>query len=491
MKLNKLLENIRYHTNSNTSLFKNIEIEDIYYDSSLSSSNGIFVAIKGKTVDGHEFIQDAYKRGCRVFITEEFIEISNDSIIIVVEDSRKALSAISATFFGYPSDSITTIGVTGTKGKTSVASIIKSVIESSGSLCGIIGTNGISYNNTYIKTINTTPESYQIHKYLKNMVDKNIKYVVIEVSSGGIMMNRADDIFFDVGIFTNISKDHIGPKEHKDFDDYISCKRKLFTQSKSSIINIDDEKSDLFEKSSLSKPITYSIDKNSMYKAQNIIYHDDLKNLGSSFKCIYGGVERDFEIYMPGNFSIYNALSVIAVSDYLKLPYKSLIDGFKKVHIKGRSEIIETNKEFTIIIDFAHNGISLKNILISLRKYNPKRIITVIGSVGGRTYGRRKELGDVAFEHSDITILTSDNPDFEDPMLIIKEMNDSFKNNEKKAIIEVDREKAIKKAIDMAKKGDLILLAGKGHEEYQLISGIEEHFSEKDIVKKYLYDLNV
>lgn len=489
MKLNKLLENIKYHTNSDRLLFKNIEIEDIYYDSRLASKNSIFVAIKGEIVDGHKYIEDAFKKGCRIFIIEDDVDIPKECIKIVTKDSRKALSSISARFFEYPAKKITTIGVTGTKGKTSVTSILKAVIEAGGLSCGIIGTNGISYKDVFIKTINTTPESYEIQKHLRDMVNSGVKYVAIEVSSGGLMMSRVEDIFFDVGIFTNISPDHIGPGEHKNFDDYISCKRKLFTQSKKAIINIDDEKSDLFIKSSINDPITFSINEDSLYKAEKIKYHEDLKNLGSSFKSSYNNEEKEFEIYMPGEFSVYNALAVIAASDYLDLPYYTLNEGFKNVHIEGRSEIIETGKNFTVIIDFAHNGVSLKNILISLKKYNPSRIITVVGSVGGRTYGRRKELGDVSAKHSDITILTSDSPDFEDPKSIIDEMYKSFDLSKEKAIKVIDREKAIKKAIDIAMPGDIILLAGKGHEDYQIESGKRVYFNEKEIVKKYLKEV--
>ncbi|NLC66912.1 MAG: UDP-N-acetylmuramoyl-L-alanyl-D-glutamate--2,6-diaminopimelate ligase, partial [Clostridium sp.] len=411
MKLDKLLSDIEFYTDYDIKEFKDIEIENIYYDSRLASKDSLFIAIKGEAVDGHKYIKDAYNNGCRIFIVEnDDLNTPKDCVVITTKNSRKTLSAISARFFDYPSEDITTIGITGTKGKTSVANLIKSVIESAGLACGVIGTNGISYKETRIKTINTTPESYEIQKHLKAMVDQGVQYVAIEVSSGGLKMNRADDIFFDLAIFTNISEDHIGPTEHKDFNEYISCKRKLFTQSKKSIINVDDEKSDLFIKSSINSPITYSIFKDSMYKAANINYHNDLTNLGSSFESLYNGEKKLFEIYMPGDFSIYNALSVIAASDYLKLDYRAVKKGFNKARVKGRSEIIETNRDFTVIIDYAHNGVSLKNILTSLRKYNPNRIITVVGSVGGRTYGRRKELGDVSFKYSDITILTSDNP---------------------------------------------------------------------------------
>ncbi len=490
MKLNELLNEIEFYTESNIEKFKDIKVKNIYYDSRYATKDSVFIAIKGETVDGHKYLEDAYNKGCRIFIIEEDdLSISKECVKIITKDTRKALSAISSAFFGYPSKKIITIGVTGTKGKTSVTNLMKAVIESADFSCGVIGTNGISYNETNIRTINTTPESYEIQKHLKNMVDQNVKYVAIEVSSGGLMMSRVNDIFFDIGIFTNISEDHIGPTEHKDFEDYISCKRKLFKQSKYSIINIDDEKSDLFIESSINKPITYSIHKDSLYKASGITYHNDLKNLGSSFKCLYNGKEKVFEIYMPGDFSIYNALAVIATSDYLQLPYAAINQGFNKAHIKGRSEIVETNRDFTVIIDYAHNGVSLKNILISLRKYNPKRIITVVGSVGGRTYGRRKEIGDVSFKYSDLTILTSDNPDFESPQEIVDEMYKSFYSNKDKAIKEIDREKAIKKAIDLAEPGDVILLAGKGHEEFEIISGKRVYFNEKEIVKNYLKEI--
>ncbi len=483
MNLLNVMDGIKFICNYDLNKLNNIYIKDIAYNSNKAKKDYIFVCIEGETLDGHKYAKDAYKNGCRIFISQKYIDVGEDSIILIVENSRKTLSKISANFFNHPSKELKVIGVTGTKGKTTISNYIQTVLNKSKINTGLIGTNGVFYNDIIEKTNNTTPESYELHKIFRNMINNGIEYVVMEVSSGGIMMDRVNDVNFDIGIFSNLSKDHIGPKEHPTFEHYLECKARLFTMCKHGIINIDDKYSkDIISKSTCTIE-TFAINNDADIYAKNIKYSRNIDSLGVNFECIYNNESIDTYICSPGEFSIYNALAVIAVCKHIGIDNKSIINALKVTKVKGRVEVLPILDYATIIIDYAHNGLSLENILKTLKKYEYNRLICLFGSVGGRTKLRRKELGDIASKECDLCILTSDNPDFEDPIEIIKDISDSFKNSKCEYIIEPDRKIAIEKAIKIAKDGDMILFAGKGHEEYQLIKGEQIPFSEINIAK--------
>lgn len=483
MNLLNVMDGIKFICNYDLNKLSNIYIKDIAYNSNKARKDYIFVCIEGETLDGHKYAKDAYKSGCRIFISQKYIDVGEDSIIFIVENSRKTLSKISANFFNHPSKELKVIGVTGTKGKTTISNYIQTVLNKSQINTGLIGTNGVFYNDIFEKTNNTTPESYELHKIFRNMINNGIEYVVMEVSSGGIMMDRVNDVNFDIGIFSNLSKDHIGPKEHPTFEHYLECKAKLFTMCKHGIINIDDKYSkDIILKSTCTIE-TFAIKNYADFYAKNIKYSRNIDSLGVSFECICNNENIDTYICSPGEFSIYNALAVIAVCKHIGIDNKSIINALKVTKVKGRVEVLSILDYATIVIDYAHNGLSLKNILKTLKKYEYNRLICLFGSVGGRSKLRRKELGDIASKECDLCILTSDNPDFEDPIEIIKDISDSFKNSECEYIIEPDRKIAIEKAIKIAKDGDMILFAGKGHEEYQLIKGEQIPFNEINIAK--------
>lgn len=481
MKLLNLLEDIEFKCNYKKKELKNIEITDISYNSNKVREDNIFVCIEGETVDGHKYASDAYKKGCRIFIIQKDVDLPKDVIIVKVQDTRKSLSKLSANFFDNPSKKLKIIGVTGTKGKTTISNYIKTVLNESGMNTGVIGTNGSFYNDVYEKTYNTTPESYEIQKLLNKMVNSKVECVVMEVSSGGIMMNRVDDVEFDIGIFSNLSPDHIGPKEHPTFEHYLKCKSKLFKICNHGIINIDDKYSKEIISNSKCEITTFGIDKNADFNAEKIKYSRNIDSLGASFRCISRNYSIDTYICSPGKFSVYNALAVIAVCDYFSINKEVMLNALRNAKVKGRVEVLPILDYATIVIDYAHNGMSLENILQTLKKYEHNRLICLFGSVGGRTELRRKELGDVASKECDLCILTSDNPDFEDPMNIIKDISDSFKDKDCEYLIEPDRKKAIEKAIEIAKDGDMIVFAGKGHEQYQLIKGEHIPFSETEI----------
>ncbi len=488
MNLKDIIKNLKIEKISGQT---DLEIDDIVYDSKKAVKNTVFTALIGMTSDGHKYISNAYSNGARTFVIsrEEFLkreenaEIIQNSTFILVEDTRVSLATMSAEFFGNPSNELTTIGITGTKGKTTVSGYIKSVLDNADISCGVIGTNGIYFDNQYFKTVNTTPESYEIQKYMRKMVDNGVKVLAMEVSSGGIMMNRVYGIDFDYAIFTNLSHDHIGEKEHPTFEHYKNCKSMLFAMSKHSIINIDDVNSKaMIEKSKDYK--SYSIDVASDFQAKNIIYPSDISDMRTYFTLN----EKKYVVNSFGKFGVYNALCTIMVCEQLGLSYQRIYTGLEKAHVKGRLQVIDGFTDIKVIIDYAHNEVSLENVLQTVKELKPKRLIVLFGSVGTRSQNRREELATVASKYGDVIIVTSDNPDTEDPQKIIDEIVSHISQDKKKYTYSyTDRAIAIQKAIEMSQKGDVIVLAGKGHEEYQLINGVREHFSDEEEVKKYIF----
>lgn len=484
VKLTKVLEDVVFTSNTDSKSFDDIEIVDIAYSSLKCQKGYMFVALKGETVDGHKYVFDAYSRGARVFVLQHDMEMADDVIKIIVEDSRIALSKISANYFGNPSKSLKIIGVTGTKGKTTITNYISEVLNRAGINTGVVGTNGTFYNNVSETTVNTTPESYELHRIFRKMLDSGVECVSMEVSSGGLQRHRVEHVDFDVAIFTNLSPDHIGPKEHPTFQNYLECKAKLFTLAKHGIINIDDEHAQEIIDIATCDIETFGIKKQADIRATNIEYSKNLDSLGVKFVCETKNTAGNYYICSPGMFSIYNALAVIAVCKYLGVKKEITREALTEAKVCGRVEVLSVLPYATIIIDYAHNGVSLENILKTLEHYDHKRLICLFGSVGGRTKIRRKELGDVASRECDLSILTSDNPDFEDPLEIIDDIAKSFDKAKSKYIVEPDRKKAVQLAVRMAREGDMIVLAGKGHETYQLIKGVKVPFSEREIVKE-------
>lgn len=484
MKLIDLLKDVCLKPNVDWEKIKDINIKDIAYNSSKAGEEIAFVALEGMTLDGHEFANDAYQKGSRVFVLNRDLKLPEDCVKILVENTRKALSKLSCNFFGSPSREMKVIGITGTKGKTTTSNYIRSIFKEAGYSTGIIGTNGVFYNGREEETKNTTPESYEIQRILRNMLDTGVEVALLEVSSGGLKMNRVEDIEFDIGVFTNISRDHIGPKEHPDFEDYLYSKSRLFKLCKHGIVNIDDSRGKYIMENSSCPIETFSIKNDSDFKAININLSKDIKSLGSSFICKTKDGEYKYKISTPGMFSIYNALASIAVSNYFGIGQEVVNNVLKNANVSGRAELLDVVDYASVVLDFAHNEVSLKNIIETLKEYKRNRLICLFGSVGDRSILRRKEMGDIAAKECDISIVTSDNPGFEAPKKIIDEIGESFKNGRSKLIKEVDREKAIKLGINLLEKDDILLIAGKGHEEYQLIEGEKLYFSDKDIALK-------
>lgn len=449
-------------------------IEDIVYNSKYAQNGTLFVALRGALSDGHKYIKDAYEKGVRVFVVEDdsMAHAYVDATFIKVGDTRKALAIISRNFFNKPDEDITMIAITGTKGKTTTANIIYEALKKMGAKPGIIGTNGVFYADKEEAVDNTTPESYEVYRILNNMRKEKITHCVLEASSIGLKMKRLYGINFDIGVFTNISHDHIGGIEHPDFDDYFSSKMLLKDISKKFIYNKDDEKL----RETIKNGINFSINEESDYKAENIVISDDIFKIQSDFD-INGKV---FEVKSISKYDIYNYLAAISVLKEIGYDWSEIIDAVKNISIRGRFEEINVNDRL-YIIDYAHNYISLKSILETLKHFKKNKIICIFGSVGGRSEKRREELAEVSDALADISIVTSDNPNFEDPAKICNEIASFIKGVH---YTEPDREKAIKLSYELSELGDIIVVAGKGHETYQLIKGEKVHYSDKECILK-------
>jgi UDP-N-acetylmuramoyl-L-alanyl-D-glutamate--2,6-diaminopimelate ligase len=488
MKFIEILENTEY-----TLLQGDLqrEITDVIYDSRKLSVGCVFVCMVGAIVDGHDFIPDAIQKGATAIVVEREIENIPENITVVkVKSSRKALALMSASFFGNPAKELITIGLTGTKGKTTTTYMIKSVLESAGFKAGLIGTTGVLIGSESLPTKNTTPESYELHKIFREMVDKGCKYAVMEVSSQGLKLDRTLGIEFDYGIFTNLSPDHIGPNEHESFEEYVECKSMLFRQCKTAIVNADDEHVNDVLKGHTCKVKTYSLKTDADLRAKDIEFVRDGAKLGMRFK-VEGAENTDVLIYTPGMFSVYNSLVTMLTCSLLGVGTEAILSGLLTVKVKGRVEIVPCSDDFSVIIDYAHNEVSTKSVMNTLAEYKPNRMICVYGGGGNRSKLRRYDMGEVTGAMADLCILTCDNPRDEE----IKDINNDIKiglarSNGKYIEIE-DRKEAIKYAIENAQKGDFIVLLGKGHETYQEIKGVKYHFDEREAVAEIKEELGL
>ena len=483
MRLSELLKKIEY-----TGSFNDFDIDHITNDSRQASKSSIFVCIKGFATDGHRFIPSAYDKGCRVFVCEYIPkECPDDCVLIKVENSRHALALLSSALYCDPSNSLITIGITGTKGKTTTALMIKQLLDTSGIPTGYIGSNGIIFGSQRFTTANTTPESHILQSYLAKMVTSGVKAVVMEVSSQAIKLDRICGIHFDITLFSNLSPDHIGPGEHSDFDDYKNTKKKLFELEnvKAVIANADDPYTDEMLDKCKSKKIYYSTKQSADYYAAQIELHRTDEMLGMKFICKNNNASFPCSLSVPGEFNVHNALATIAVAKELGIDNGTISNALSAMRIDGRFETIVAPNGACFVIDYAHNGLSLRSALTALRKYEPSRLICLFGSVGCRTQVRRAQMGKAAYEYADFSILTSDNPDTENPYAIIDDIASQYPDPTSYIAIP-DRKKAIKHALDISESGDIILLAGKGHERYQLINGRNEYFCEREIILEHI-----
>lgn len=491
MKLNELLKGIEGLRPMNGDLPEK-NVSDVFFDSRKATGEGVFVCLRGSLSDGHLYAPSAYEKGCRLFVAQTPLHLPDDAFVFLCPDTRRALAIMSDNLFGHPSRELFVIGITGTKGKTTTALMIYEILNASGLPCGYIGSNGIDYGDFHIDATNTTPESYITQMYLRHMRTAGVRYLVMEVSSQALYMNRVYGISFDVCVFTNLSVDHIGGHEHPDFDHYKACKKSLFSDygAKTVILNTDDSYAGEMKRAVPrgTKLIRYAMKNKADLKADKLARYRTEQSLGISFSVTCDKETFHATLPFPGAFSVYNALAAVAVCKECGLPIKDIISHLSDIRIAGRFEIVEALKGVTFVIDYAHNKISMQSALETLRQYDPNRLICLFGSVGGRTFGRRAELGEVAAAMADLCLLTSDNPDGEEPEAILNEIAAAFNEDACPYLIIPDRAEAIRFAVKIAKEGDIFLLAGKGHERYQLIRGEKLPFSERDILLEACQD---
>ena len=485
MKLSQLLERLEYEVVQGSDA---IEISTLTYDSRKVEKDSVFVCICGAVSDGHQYIEQVAESGASAIIVEKEVDAPNHLTVIRVKDTRYALAMTSAAYFGYPAEKLKVIGITGTKGKTTTTYMIKSILEGVGRKVGLIGTIETIIGDTTIPAANTTPESYMIHQYFSQMLEAGCDSVVMEVSSQGLMLHRTAGIPFEIGIFTNLGKDHIGPNEHTDFEDYKRCKALLFQQCKLGIANIDDEYYQDVFKNATCHVETFGFSENADLRADNVQLVSRPGYLGVSYHA-KGLLDMNVEIDIPGKFSVYNSLTAIAVCRHFQVPEAVILDALKCAKVKGRIEMIPVSEDFILLIDYAHNAMSLESLLATLKEYHPNRLVCLFGCGGNRSKDRRFEMGEVSGRLADLTIITSDNPRFEDPQAIIDDIKVGIGRTNGEYVEICDRKAAIKYAIEHGQLGDIIVLAGKGHEDYQEIKGVKYPMDERVLIQEVLEEL--
>lgn len=462
-------------------------VSEVVYDSRKISKDCLFICICGYKVDGHSFAAEAAERGAAVLVVQKDVELpeGSDVTVIKVPDTRYAMAFISAAYFGHPGDKLKVIGVTGTKGKTTTTYLIKSILENAGYRVGLVGTIEVIIGDKHIPANNTTPESFLLQQYFRQMVDAGCDIVVMEVASQGLKLHRTQGFTFEIGIFTNLEPDHIGPNEHADFEEYQACKGLLFKQCRLGIVNRDD-----VHMESVIQGHTCQIETFGLKEGADLYAHD-LKlvtkpgELGVDFH-VKGGMDFRVEVPTPGRFSVYNALTAIAVCRHFKVEVSQIQEALLRAHVKGRIEMVPVSDQFTLLIDYAHNAMSLESLLTTLKEYQPNRLVCLFGCGGNRSKLRRYEMGEVSGRLADLTIITSDNPRDEEPQAIMDDIKIGMAKTEGRYVEICDRKEAIAYAIDNGQYGDIIVLAGKGHEDYQEIKGVKYPMDERVLIADIL-----
>lgn len=481
--LTELLSGLEYEILQGTA---DKEVTGVVYDSRKACGGCLFICIEGAAADGHAYAEDVAVKGAAALVVtrdirEELKGDYEDLTIIRVPDSRYAMAFISAAWFDHPADKLKVIGITGTKGKTTTTYLVRSILEQAGHKVGLVGTIEAIIGDTHIPAHNTTPESYVLQEYFAKMAECGCDTVVMEVSSQGLMLHRTQGFVFDIGIFTNLEPDHIGPNEHKDFADYMRCKGLLFKQCRVGIVNADDPHYAEVTKGHTCQLETYGFAEDADYRAKNLKLIQGSGYLGIDFQTD-GRVQMDVEVHAPGRFSVYNALCAIAICEHFGVTKEQVQSALRQAKVKGRIELVKVSDDFTLMIDYAHNAMALESLLTTLREYQPKRLVCLFGCGGNRSKLRRYEMGEVSGRLADLTVITSDNPRNEEPQEIINDIKTGIAKTEGEYIEIVDRREAIAYVIRHGQPGDIIVLAGKGHEDYQEICGKKYPMDERDII---------
>ncbi len=484
-RLEKLLERLDYTVVQGST---DIEITELVYDFRKVKPGCLFVCIKGTVVDGHTFAGEAAKKGAAAILVQEDVEAPQDVAVVKVADSRYGLALLSCAWFHNPAEKLKVIGVTGTKGKTTTTYMVKSILENAGYKVGLIGTIEAIIGDKVIPANNTTPESWVVQSYFQQMVEAGCQCVVMEVSSQGLMMHRTTGIPFEIGIFTNIEPDHIGPGEHSSFEEYMSCKGLLFRQCKIGIVNVDDKHWRQVLEGHTCALETFGFSEEADLRAKEPQLVKRPGYLGVSYLA-QGLVNAAIEIDVPGKFSIYNSLTAIAICRHFNVSAEDMKKALKEAKVKGRIEMVKVSDNFTLMIDYAHNAMSLESLLTTLKEYEPARLVCLFGCGGNRSKLRRYEMGEVSGRLADLTVITSDNPRFEEPQAIIDDIKAGIAKTDGKFVEIADRKEAIRYVIANGQPGDVIVLAGKGHEDYQEIKGKKYPMDERVLIQEVLQEL--
>jgi len=477
MKLSRIMENIKFNLILGDI---DIDIKEVQYDSRKVKAGDLFICIEGYKVDGHKYIQNAINNGAVAIVCQRKIEEGLNCTVLQVEDSRKSMAISAANYYGNPSKSMKIIGITGTNGKTTSAFMMKAILEEQGHKVGLIGTIANYIGKEKIHTERTTPESLELHELFKKMVEAGVGYCVMEVSSHSLYLDRVYGIEFCESIFTNLTQDHLD--FHKTFENYFNAKLKLFEFSKNSVFNTDDSYGKKAYNLIKSSKLSYGLNSSADVRASDIKMH----SRGNEFTLEYKETSFEIELNIPGKYNVYNALGCIAVCIHQGIEIAAIKLGLQKVQVLGRCELVlnDYNLGFEIILDYAHTPDALENILKTVREFTKGKLICVFGCGGDRDKTKRAIMGKIGTDLSDISIITSDNPRTEDPTQII---NDVVKGIEKQGFeIVEDRTTAIGRAIEIASIGDVIVIAGKGHEDYQVLKNKTIHFDEREIVSDIL-----
>ena len=483
MKLKNLLQEIDYKILQGSA---ETEITQVVYDSRKVTEGCLFICIEGAKFDGHDFAVEMAQKAAVVLVSKEVEGLEGcDVTVIQVENTRYAMAFIAAAYFGHPAKKLKTIGITGTKGKTTTTYLVKSILENAGYKVGLVGTIETIIGEEHIPAVNTTPESFVLQETFAKMVEAGMDIVVMEVSSQGLMQHRSNGFVFDFGIFTNLEPDHIGPNEHASFEEYMECKGMLFQQCKVGIVNGDDKHCQQVIAGHTCEIETYGMN------ADNDLYAEDMElikkpgQLGVSFK-VQGLMDFDAQVTTPGRFSVYNALTAIAICRHFNVPVEAIQKALLSAKVKGRIEMVKVSDHFTMLIDYAHNAMSLESLLTTLKEYEPHRLVCLFGCGGNRSKLRRFEMGEISGKLADLTIITSDNPRFEEPQDIIEDIKAGISKTDGAYVEICDRKEAIRYAIEHGQEGDIIVLAGKGHEDYQEIKGVKYPMDERVLIQEIL-----
>ena len=462
------------------------EITGVCYDSRKVTSGALFICIEGSNFDGHSVAGEMAQKGAACLVVSKEVEVPADSDVTVVKvaDTRLAMAFISAAYFGHPAEKMKIIGITGTKGKTTTTYMVRSILENAGFKVGLVGTIETIIGKEHIPAVNTTPESYILQEYFARMAEEGCDAVVMEVSSQGLMMHRTQGFVFDLGIFTNLEPDHIGPNEHGSFEEYMACKGLLFKQCRVGIVNADDAHTQALLEGHTCEVETYGFSQDADLCVKNTKLYRENGELGVVFD-VCGQMNTTIKVPSPGRFSVYNALTAIAICRHFEVEER-MKEALLQAHVKGRIEMISISPEYSLMIDYAHNAMALESLLSTLKEYNPGRLVCLFGCGGNRSKLRRFEMGEVSGRLADLTIITSDNPRYEKPEDIIADIRTGIEKTSGEYVEIVNRKEAIAYAIHNAKPGDIIVLAGKGHEDYQEIEGCKYPMDERILIREIL-----